>query len=197
MDNLGGKRIKKVLAISGSPRASGNASKMLDIAINQAEMQNYEVTRVNLFEKRIAYCTGCMKCRENGVCIIKDDIQEICQLLIDCNLVIISSPTYFANVPAPVKNLFDRLAGAIYDDNRSMIPKPKLSSSQRYILMTTCNTPAPFDRLAGQSTGCIKAMKEFFNTSGMKCKGKIIFDGTRKEKEIPASIIRKITKIVS
>ena len=31
MDNLGGKRMKKVLAIFGSPRASGNASKMLKI----------------------------------------------------------------------------------------------------------------------------------------------------------------------
>ena len=121
MDNFSGKRMKKVLAILGSPRASGNASKMLDIAINQAEMQNYEVTRVNLFEKSIAYCTGCMKCRENGVCIIKDDLQDICR---------------------------------------------------------------------------IKAMKEFFHISGMKCKGKIIFAGTRK-KEISASIIRKITKIVS
>lgn len=197
MGNFDSIHTKKVLAILGSPRARGNASKMLDIAIKQAKMQNYEVSRVNLFEKSIANCTGCMKCRENGVCVIKDDAQEICQLLIDCDLVIISSPTYFANVPAPVKNLFDRLAGAVYDDNGSMIPKPKLSSSQQYILMTTCNTPAPFDRLAGQSTGCIRAMKEFFHTSGMKYRGKVIFAGTRKEKGIPASIIRKITKIVS
>ncbi|MCL1964196.1 MAG: flavodoxin family protein [Firmicutes bacterium] len=189
--------MKKVLAILGSPKTNGNAAKMLDIAIDQAEKQNYEVTRVNLYEKSIAYCTGCMKCRVDGVCVIKDDLQEIRRQLIECDLVIISSPTYFANVPAVVKNLFDRLAGAVYDDNHGMIPKPKLSSAQRYILMTTCNTPAPFDRLAGQSAGSIRAMKEFFHISGMKCKGIVVFAGTRKAKEIPAGIVRKITKLVS
>ena len=73
-----------------------------------------------------------------------------------------------------------------------MIPKPKLSPKQNYILMTTCNTPAPFDRIAGQSTGCLKAMKEFFHTSGMKPIGKIIFAGTRGKAEIPKAIIKKI-----
>ena len=62
--------------------------------------------------------------------------------------------------------------------------------------MTTCSTPWPFDRIAKQSTGCIKAMKEFLNISGMKYKGKIVFAGTRNRNELPQSVVNKIIRIV-
>jgi hypothetical protein len=62
--------------------------------------------------------------------------------------------------------------------------------------MTTCSTPFPFDRLAGQSTGCLKAMKEVMNISGMSCAGKVVFAGTRNKTEVPSSIIKKIKKLI-
>jgi len=188
--------MKKMIAILGSPRKNGNAAQMLDIAVKKAEMQNYDVKFINLYEKNIAFCAGCMKCKENGRCVINDDIQDIRQQLIDCDLVVISSPTYFANVSAPVKNMFDRLVGAVMDDNKSSIPKPKLSPKQNYILLTTCNTPVPFNKLGGQSTGCLKAMKEFFHISGMKCKGKVVFAGTRNKNQLPDKIKLKIESLI-
>jgi len=188
--------MKKMIAILASPRKNGNAAKMLEIAVQRAKKCEYDVTYIDLYQKDIAYCRGCMSCKKTASCIIDDDIKDIEKQLNECDLVVVSCPTYFANVSAPLKNMFDRLVGVIMDDNNSIIPKPRLSPKQEYILMTTCNTPAPIDKIGGQSTGCIKAMKEFFHTSGMKFRGKVIFAGTRNKKEIPKSIIKKINDII-
>ena len=110
-------------------------------------------------------------------------------------MVVLAAPTYFANVTAPVKNMFDRLVGAVMDDNDSSIPKAKLSKSQEYVLMTACNTPAPFDKIAGQSSGCLKAMNEVFHISGMKCRSKIVFAGTKGKSELPKSVVKKIKRV--
>ncbi len=187
---------KKMLAILGSPKKTGNAAKMLDIAVKQATDKGYEVTYIELYEKNIAYCTGCVCCKKTGECVIKDDIQEIRKGFVESDLIVISCPTYFANVTAPVKNMFDRLVGTVMDDNSSAIPKPKLLKRQKYILMTTCNTPFPFDRLAGQSRGCLRAMKEVMHISGMTCIGKVVFAGTRNKNEIPIRVIKKIKKLI-
>lgn len=184
--------MKRALAILGSPRKEGNAAKLLDIAIDRARQAGYEVIKIDLYEQNIAWCKGCMACKKTGICTIEDDIIPIRENLLSCDLVILSAPTYFANVPAPVKNMFDRLAGAVMDDNNSSIPKPKLSAEQKYLLLTTCNTPFPFDRLGGQSSGCIKNMKEFFHISGMKCMGTIVFAGTCKKTQIPPRVISKL-----
>ena len=188
--------MKEVLFIFGGPRKNGNLSKMVEVAMDEANRLNYKSHYINLYEKNIATCRGCMKCKQSGICILNDDIQEIRELLIKCDLIVLASPTYFANVSAPVKNMFDRLVGAVMDDNDNMIPKPKLSPKQKYILMTTCNTPWPFDRIAKQSSGCINAMKEFLNISGMKYKGKVIFAGTRNREELPKNIVRKIINLI-
>jgi len=135
-----------------------------------------------------------MNCKKSGICAIQDDIVQIRDLLLNCDAVVLSAPTYFANVPAIVKNLFDRLTGAIMDDNNSSIPKPKLSKEQKYLLMTTCNTPFPLNRLGGQSVGTLKAMDEFFRTSGMRKMGTVTFAGTRNKTEIPVAVQNKIRR---
>lgn len=184
--------MKKALAILGSPREHGNAAKLLDIAVTCASNAGYDVKTVNLYQQHITWCKGCMACKDTGICIIEDDITCIREGLLNSDLVILSSPTYFANVSAPVKNMFDRLVGAVMDDNNSPIPRPKLSSSQKYLLLTTCNTPFPFDRLGRQSSGCIRSMKEFFHISGMKCMGTVVFAGTRGQSQVPLRVKRNI-----
>lgn len=185
---------KKMLAVLGSARKDGNVSKMLDCAISAARNSGWIVNEVYLYEKNITWCNGCMTCRKSGICYIKDDIVSIRDMLIGCNVVALAAPTYFANVSAIVKNMFDRLSGAIMDDNNSNIPKPKLSKKQKYLLLTTCNTPFPLNLLGGQSTGTLKAMNEFFHTSGMQKMGTVVFAGTRNKTDIPLTIQKRIQK---
>lgn len=181
---------KKVLAILGSPHANGVTAAMLDCAVHSAEKKGYTVKKINLYEKNISFCMGCRACVDTQTCIQKDDIQEIAAFLQEAQIVFLAAPVYWANVPAPVKNLFDRLLGVAMEET-STFPKPRLQG-KKYMLLTSCNTPAPFSWIFGQSRGAIRNMDEFFRTAGMKPMGKIVCAGAADKKELPKRISRKI-----
>lgn len=183
---------KNVLAILGSPHTHGTTAAMLDVAIRKAEQSGYTVTKINLYEKKLAFCRGCRACMDTQICVQKDDIQEIVALLQKCRLVILAAPVYWANVPAPVKNLFDRLLGTAMEET-STFPKPRLRGKQ-YIILTSCNTPAPFSWIFGQSRGAIRSMDEFFKTAGMKPIGKVVCANAKNKKELPRQTVKQIER---
>ena len=185
-------RPKRVLAILGSPHIDGATATMLNHSISEAEKAGYTIAKINLYEKRLAFCTGCRLCLISGMCVQKDDIQEIISLLRESQIVVLAAPTYWANVPAPVKNLFDRLLGTAMEETAAF-PKPRLSGKQ-YVLLTACNTPAPFSWIFGQSRGAIRSMDEFFKTAGMKSMGKIVCANTGKTKNVPEQVLQKIER---
>ena len=185
---------KRMLAILGSPHKEGRTGKMLNYAVHLAEKQGYAIDYINLHDKKISYCNGCRTCLKTQMCIHKDDVQEIAELLKLCDIVILAAPTYWANVPAIVKNLFDRLLGVVMEETKTF-PKARLSNKQRYLLLTACNTPVPFSSILGQSTGAIRCMKEFFKSAGMKYVGKCVWAG-RNQEELPQPIKRKLENYI-
>ncbi len=185
---------KNALAILGSPHTGGTTAAMLESAVRRAEKVGYTVTKINLYEKKLSFCTGCRACMDTQICIQNDDIQEIAALIKECRLVILAAPVYWANVPAPVKNLFDRLLGTAMEETHAF-PKPRLRG-RSYLLLTSCNTPAPFSWLFGQSRGAIRSMDEFFKTAGMKPVGKVVCANAGNRNGLPGRIVRRIEKAV-
>jgi multimeric flavodoxin WrbA len=183
----------KVLAILGSPHKEGITAAMLNCAADAAQQAGWQVEKVFLYEKQIAFCKGCRRCMETKNCVQKDDMVEITQQIRQCDRVILAAPTYWANVPAAVKNLFDRLLGAAMEETNTF-PKPRFSSDQQYLLLTACNTIFPFSRLCGQSTGTVRAMNEFFKTSGMRHLGTVTADGAKNQKGISLRLQKKIRR---
>ncbi len=183
---------KNMLAILGSPHTNGTTAAMLNLAVHKAEQVGYAVTKINLYEKELSFCTGCRICMDTHICVQKDDIQEIVALLHKSQLVILAAPVYWANVPAPVKNLFDRLLGTAMEETDTF-PKPRLRGKQ-YMILTSCNTPAPFSWIFGQSRGAIRSMDEFFKTAGMKSAGKVVCTNAKNKKELPKRTMKKIER---
>ena len=182
---------KTLLAILGSPHESGSTAAMLRCATSAAKRAGWQVQTINLYEKNIAFCRGCRVCIETGRCPHQDDSQEIAALLKSCDAVVLAAPAYWANVPAAVKNMFDRLLRTAMGE-RNARPQPRLSRSQRYLLLTACNTPAPFSWLFGQSRGPLRAMDEFFHYAGMSRMGRVAFSGAAGKTTLPDRISRKI-----
>ena len=183
----------KILAIQGSYRNNGKTTTMLNYAVEKAKAQNNEVAYINLHEKRIEYCKGCRKCFENAECVFKnDDLYDIAQSIKEADIIMLAAPVYWANVPAVVKNLFDRMSGTSMMETMTF-PKPRLKG-KRYILFTACNTPMPFAKWCGQTSGLIRAVKEYFKTSGVKCIGNVICANSSMNKTIP---YKKIDRIIS
>ena len=82
----------KVLGIMGSPRGGGNSDILLDQAIAGAKDGGAEVEKIILSKKKISGCLDCQKCNESGVCVIRDDMIELHQKILDSDAVIHSVP---------------------------------------------------------------------------------------------------------
>lgn len=96
--------MKKILLISGSNR-NGNTNYILN-KIKQ-RIENTEL--ILLSERDIKYCKGCLACHKVPSCVIKDDIQEITNKMLESDLVIFGIPNYFDNVTGLFKNFVDRI----------------------------------------------------------------------------------------
>lgn len=99
---------KKVLILSGSPRKNGNSDILCDEFARGAIEAGHEVEKIRVAEKKIGYCRACYACRGTGVCTIKDDMAEIMQKMIDCDVMVLASPVYFYSIDAQLKAVIDR-----------------------------------------------------------------------------------------
>ena len=101
-----------ILGISGTPRKNGNSEILLNSALEPFIETGWDITKILLSEKKIEPCVGCDVCVERKSCCIDDDMSEVYGAFEKCNAIIISSPSYWRNVPAQLKALIDRTYGA-------------------------------------------------------------------------------------
>lgn len=105
--------LKKVLAIHGSPRGSGNtdilAERLLQ-GIRERQEYGFEVEINQVFANKVdvSPCRECSNCSRTGECIVKDEMQDIYVLLLDCDLLVVSSPIFFTTVSGYLKAMIDR-----------------------------------------------------------------------------------------
>ncbi len=101
--------MKKVLILSGSPRKGGNSDILCDEFLKGAVAAGNEVEKIFVCDKKIHPCTGCYFCREHGGrCAFNDDMADILQKIIDCDVLVLSSPVYFYSICAQLKAVIDR-----------------------------------------------------------------------------------------
>jgi len=186
---------KKVLGILGSPKPKGKVATILEKVLNECKKNGNEVKEINLYDMKLEFCKGCMVCRSKGSCIIKDDLDDIAKEIISSDVIILAAPTYWANVPAIVKNLFDRMSGYAIKLDKGKSPTPLLLNNKEYVLITACSTPFPINIIARQSNGALRAMNEFFKYSGMSKIGTIVLPNTQGNEIVPISIMNKAEKV--
>lgn len=117
----------KILGINGSPRTYGNTYKMLLLAMYTAKHLGAEIDIINLYEKRIEPCLGCLCDNQYACkypCVIEDDMQEINKIVLESDGIIFATPIYWFNTSGPMKNLLDRLTAfenMVYFDEYSWL----------------------------------------------------------------------------
>ena len=131
----------KVLGVLGSPRVGGNSDILLDQALAGAKDAGAAVEKIVLSRKKISGCLDCQKCNENGLCVIKDDMPEIHQKILEADAVIHSVPVYFWAMTAQMKAYLDRWC-AFFDAewrwHKHYYPKLK---GKKIGLITVCGDP--------------------------------------------------------
>ena len=100
----------KVLAINGSPNASGNTAAAIGLVAAELEEQGVEVVHVQVGHLEIRSCIDCRWCREHGNrCVFDDAVNSCLDIAQDCDGFIFGSPTYYAGMSGAMKCFMDRL----------------------------------------------------------------------------------------
>jgi multimeric flavodoxin WrbA len=99
----------KVLGIVGSPRKDGNTQIMIEEVLAAAKKAGADTDIFLVASKTINGCDGCGACAQSdGICKIKDDMQELYQKMEWSDAIAFGSPVYFNYVTAQAKAVIDR-----------------------------------------------------------------------------------------
>lgn len=105
---------KKVLGISFGRKMS-NTEVMIKTALMECEKAGAEVKFIRADDLNIQDCTGCIACvigllqGGSGKCHLKDEMHIIDEALMECDAVIVGSPTYVLSPTGKFKTVCDRL----------------------------------------------------------------------------------------
>lgn len=165
--------MKKILGIFGSPRRNGNSDILLSKALQGAEANGSIVEKIIIRDLLIAPCNSCGGCYENGVCVIKDEMQKMYTELVDADGIIVSSPIYFMGISAQLKAFIDRCQ-AFWA--RKYILHKSIRGDGRYAKGFFIATAArnPVDNLF---SGAIQTIRAFFHVSDTQYTGNILCAG--------------------
>jgi len=98
----------KVLGICASPRHNGNAHILLENILKEFSGSGYEKEFIQISDYKINPCRECGGCDSTGKCVVDDDMQKIYPKLVNCNILIISSPIFFGGLTSNIKAMIDR-----------------------------------------------------------------------------------------
>ena len=116
MKDSTGSKLKefKIVAIYGSPRKTGNTSLLLDrflegvAAACKLSEKDIKIKKIIIRDLNILPCRECCNCSKTGECVIKDDMQQVYNELIEADFLAVASPVFFTTVSGYLKALIDR-----------------------------------------------------------------------------------------
>lgn len=100
---------KKVFVLSTSLRTNSNSELLAKSFVDGAKDSGNEVKYISLKNKDIRFCIGCLACQKTGHCVIKDDVADIMNSVLEADVVVWSTPIYYFEMSGQMKTLIDRL----------------------------------------------------------------------------------------
>lgn len=98
----------KVIAFLGSPRQNGNTEVLLNSAIEGISEGGHDVRIFQLNIMNIKPCQNCGGCDDTGVCVFRDDMDDIYNAIREADRIILASPIFFFGLSAQTKAMIDR-----------------------------------------------------------------------------------------
>ncbi len=154
----------KALIINGSPHKNGPTAKALNM-ISEKIKNNYECELIHSYELAVKPCMGCFKCRPDKECILtRDDGHMVGDRLKESDLLVIGTPSYWSNMPAPLKVIFDRNV-AVLEYCLDKPPVPNMTG-KKALVVVTCASDEAGSETARQLPLLITNLHYILNSSG-------------------------------
>jgi len=114
----GGKPMSLIIAINGSPRKDGNTAHMIQTVLAVCEEAGHATEIIHAGGRPVRGCVACNKCAEHkGKCAIDDWVNELYPKMAAADVILLGSPTYFADITPEIKAVIDRTGGMSRKDN--------------------------------------------------------------------------------
>jgi NAD(P)H-dependent FMN reductase len=186
-----------ILLLNGSPRKKGVTTSLLKIIADEARAAGADVEWVDVNDLSIRPCIGCLKCRPDKKCILpQDDGHRIGELIEKCSGLVVGAPTYWGNMPGPLKIVFERNVPVLeyYELYTWRFPRPK-HKGKPAMIVTASLSPFPFNYLPSQGSGALRAVKIVLNAAGFDIRGQINVPMTRDPAHIGNHWVSKARKL--
>lgn len=140
--------MSKVTVLMGSPRANGNTARLVKSFVGGLNPQ-HQVQVVHVPTLAIKPCLGCNSCfgNEKHNCCLRDDMQQVYELLAETDVLVIATPVYFYGISAQLKTLIDRLHNPVRDSFKI--------SKMALLAVGAASLPKLFDSILAQYQLCL------------------------------------------
>jgi multimeric flavodoxin WrbA len=137
LTNMAGKDKMEMhaVAINGSPRKNWNTDTLLQKALDGVKSMGAQTELVHLYDLQFKGCSSCFACKRKdfklaGHCIMKDDLTDILEKILKCNILLLGSPVYFGNITGEMQCFLERLlfSNLSYNEGSSSVFKGNISS---------------------------------------------------------------------
>jgi len=101
----------KAVAFCGSARKNGNTALLLGTVLESLAQQGIATELVELAGEEIPGCKACFACFNNKDqrCVFNEDpVNDCIAKMIEADVILLGSPTYFADLSSEMKALVDR-----------------------------------------------------------------------------------------
>ena len=99
---------KSVLIISTSPRKGGNSDALAEEFARGAREAGNQIEKIELYNKTIGFCKGCLACQKSLRCVIHDDADTIAQKMLTADVLVFATPIYYYEMCGQMKTMLDR-----------------------------------------------------------------------------------------
>ena len=133
----------QVCILMASPRREGNTNALRIPFQEELERLGHRVSCRWLYDLDIRPCTACRTCQRDwsGMgCAIRDDVPQLAEEILQCDLLVLATPIYAWYCTPPMKALLDRLVYGLckyYGEKKG----PSLWKGKRVAILTTCGYP--------------------------------------------------------
>jgi multimeric flavodoxin WrbA len=127
----------KTVILFGSPRKKGNTRRLVDTFSETMKKNGHEVKFLNLNDMNVRPCQGCLVCAKEGICRLNDDMEDIRKYMLESDLLVYATPTYWWGPSSQLKLVIDRSI-AFFDENMESRIQGK-----KAITLMTCADESP------------------------------------------------------
>jgi multimeric flavodoxin WrbA len=128
----------KIVALLGSPRLNGNSAFIAERFLESARNLGAETQSFALNTLTYRGCQACGACKKSSeTCVLKDDLSEVLESVRGCDVIVLASPVYYADVTGQMKTFIDRTYCYLTPDFHTNPERSRLAPGKTLVYVQT------------------------------------------------------------